>query len=69
LATAAGAAASLTRYPVDGALCLVVVDPLVALGRLSRYLVERSSAAGLQVVGITGSVGKTSAKDLLAQVL
>jgi UDP-N-acetylmuramoyl-tripeptide--D-alanyl-D-alanine ligase len=68
-ATAAGAAASLTRYPIDGALCLVVVDPLVALGRLSRYLVERSSAAGLQVVGITGSVGKTSAKDLLAQLL
>jgi UDP-N-acetylmuramoyl-tripeptide--D-alanyl-D-alanine ligase len=68
-ATAAGAAASLTRYPIDGALCLVVVDPLVALGRLSRYIVERSSAAGLQVVGITGSVGKTSAKDLLAQLL
>ncbi len=68
-ATTAGAAASLTRYPVEGALCLVVVDPLVALGRLSRYLVDRSSAAGLQVVGITGSVGKTSTKDLLAQVL
>jgi UDP-N-acetylmuramoyl-tripeptide--D-alanyl-D-alanine ligase len=68
-ATAAGAAASLTRHSVRGALCLVVVDPLVALGRLSRYLVDRSSAAGLQVVGITGSVGKTSTKDLLAQVL
>ncbi|HEX5907854.1 MAG TPA: UDP-N-acetylmuramoyl-tripeptide--D-alanyl-D-alanine ligase [Propionibacteriaceae bacterium] len=68
-ATAAGAAASLTRHPVAGALCLVVVDPLVALGRLSRYLVDRASAAGLQVVGITGSVGKTSTKDLLAQVL
>jgi UDP-N-acetylmuramoyl-tripeptide--D-alanyl-D-alanine ligase len=68
-ATAAGAAASLARQPVEGALCLVVVDPLVALGRLSRYLVDRASAAGLQVVGITGSVGKTSTKDLLAQVL
>jgi UDP-N-acetylmuramoyl-tripeptide--D-alanyl-D-alanine ligase len=68
-ATAAGAAASLTRHPVPRALCLVVVDPLVALGRLSRYLVDRASAAGLQVVGITGSVGKTSTKDLLAQVL
>ena len=68
-ATAAGAAASLTRRPVTGALCLVVADPLVALGRLSRYLVDRSSADGLQVVGITGSVGKTSTKDLLAQVL
>ena len=68
-ATAAGAAASLTRHPVEGALCLVVVDPLVGLGRLSRYLVDRASAAGLQVIGITGSVGKTSTKDVLAQVL
>jgi UDP-N-acetylmuramoyl-tripeptide--D-alanyl-D-alanine ligase len=68
-AAAGGAAASLTRHPVPCALCLVVVDPLVALGRLSRYLVDRASAAGLQVVGITGSVGKTSTKDLLAQVL
>jgi UDP-N-acetylmuramoyl-tripeptide--D-alanyl-D-alanine ligase len=68
-ATSAGVAASLTRYPVEDALCLVVTDPLVALGRLSRYLVDRSSASGLQVVGITGSVGKTSTKDLLAQVL
>jgi UDP-N-acetylmuramoyl-tripeptide--D-alanyl-D-alanine ligase len=68
-ATAAGAAASLTRHPVQGALCVVVADPLVALGRLSRYLIDRASAGGLQVVGITGSVGKTSTKDLLAQVL
>jgi UDP-N-acetylmuramoyl-tripeptide--D-alanyl-D-alanine ligase len=68
-AATAGAAASFTRRPVEGALCLVVVDPLVALGRLSRYLVDRASAHGLQVVGITGSVGKTSTKDLLAQVL
>jgi UDP-N-acetylmuramoyl-tripeptide--D-alanyl-D-alanine ligase len=68
-ATAAGAAASLTRHPIEGAPCLVVVDPLVALGRLSRYLIDRASAGGLQVIGITGSVGKTSTKDLLAQVL
>ena len=68
-AMAAGAAASLTRHPVEGALCLVVVDPLVGLGRLSRYLVDRASAGGLQVIGITGSVGKTSTKDLLAQAL
>jgi UDP-N-acetylmuramoyl-tripeptide--D-alanyl-D-alanine ligase len=68
-ATAAGAAASLTRHPVPGALCLVVVDPLVGLGRLSRYLIDRASAGGMQVIGITGSVGKTSTKDLLAQIL
>ncbi|HEX7209318.1 MAG TPA: UDP-N-acetylmuramoyl-tripeptide--D-alanyl-D-alanine ligase [Propionibacteriaceae bacterium] len=68
-ADAAGAAASLSRRPVAGALCVVVADPLAALGRLSRYLLDRSSAAGLQVVGITGSVGKTSTKDLLGQLL
>src|SRR6185437_11528920 len=58
-ARVAGATAALTRHPVDDALCLIVVDPLVALGRLSRYLVDRSSAEGLRVIGITGSVGKT----------
>jgi UDP-N-acetylmuramoyl-tripeptide--D-alanyl-D-alanine ligase len=68
-AAAAGAAVSLTRHPVPGALCVVVVDPLVALGRISRYLIDRASVGGLQVVGITGSVGKTSTKDLLGQVL
>jgi len=68
-AYAAGAAAALTRHPVPDALCLVVADPLVALGRLARYLVDRGAAAGLRVVGITGSQGKTSTKDLLSQVL
>jgi UDP-N-acetylmuramoyl-tripeptide--D-alanyl-D-alanine ligase len=49
--------------------CLVVADPLVALGRLARALVDRGQAADLRVVGITGSQGKTSTKDLLSQVL
>ena len=68
-AYAAGATAALTRQPVPDALCLVVTDPLVALGRLARHLVDRGAAAGLRVVGITGSQGKTSTKDLLSQVL
>ena len=62
-----GRGGALTRHPVPGALCLVVRDPLVALGRLARDLVDRASAGGLRVVGITGSPGKTSTKDLLAR--
>ncbi|MCM6773337.1 UDP-N-acetylmuramoyl-tripeptide--D-alanyl-D-alanine ligase [Nocardia sp. CDC159] len=43
---------------------------LAALGRLARVVVDRLVAEnGLTVVGITGSSGKTSTKDLLAGVL
>ena len=65
----AGAAGCLTARPVEDALCVVVDDPLLGLGRLARELVDRGVASGLQVVGITGSQGKTSTKDLLAQIL
>ena len=70
-AFARGAAAALTSRPVPGAggPCLVVEDPLLAAGRLARDQVDRAVAGGLQVVAITGSAGKTSTKDLLAQVL
>ncbi len=45
---------------------LVVDDPLVALQRLASYWRGRHSAT---VVGVTGSVGKTTAKEILASVL
>jgi UDP-N-acetylmuramoyl-tripeptide--D-alanyl-D-alanine ligase len=47
--------------------CVVVEDTVLALGRLARAVVDRLPA--LTVVGVTGSSGKTSTKDLLAQVL
>ena len=65
----AGAVAALTSREVPPAPCLLVADPLAALGRVARRVVDRGVAGGLQVVGITGSQGKTSTKDLLAQVL
>ncbi len=65
-AVAAGAPAYLTsRGPVDGvpATALVVDDTELALGALGRFARQRLTGP---VVGITGSVGKTSTKDLCA---
>ncbi|HEY7597953.1 MAG TPA: UDP-N-acetylmuramoyl-tripeptide--D-alanyl-D-alanine ligase [Actinophytocola sp.] len=42
---------------------------LAGLARLARDVVDRLAPRGLTVVGITGSSGKTSTKDLIAQVL
>lgn len=43
---------------------------LAALGKLARAVVDRLVAEhGLTVVGVTGSAGKTSTKDLVASVL
>ena len=64
-----GASAVLVARPVDAGLSLVVPDPLAALGRLARDQVDRARAHGLRVLAITGSQGKTSTKDLLAQLL
>lgn len=67
-AVAAGAVAAVTQHPVDaGVPCLVVEDPQAALAALARHVVV--SSPELAVVGITGSSGKTSTKDLVAQVL
>ncbi|MGH3762350.1 UDP-N-acetylmuramoyl-tripeptide--D-alanyl-D-alanine ligase [Actinophytocola sp.] len=42
---------------------------LAGLARLARATVDRLAPRGLVVVGVTGSSGKTSTKDLIAQVL
>ena len=65
-AVAAGAVAVLASRPL-GVPAIVVPDVVAALGRLARAVLDR--APQVQVVGITGSSGKTSTKDLLAQVL
>jgi UDP-N-acetylmuramoyl-tripeptide--D-alanyl-D-alanine ligase len=65
-ALAAGAVAVLAARPVAGP-ALVVPDVQAALGRLARAVVD--AAPGLTIVGITGSAGKTTTKDLAAQLL
>jgi len=68
-AVQAGATAVLGTRPV-GVPAILVEDAVAALGRLARAVVDRLVAGGpLRVVAITGSQGKTSTKDLLAQVL
>jgi UDP-N-acetylmuramoyl-tripeptide--D-alanyl-D-alanine ligase len=62
---AAGAHAVLGSRPTD-APTVVVPDPVVALGRLARHVVDRLDAV---VIALTGSQGKTGTKDFLAQVL
>jgi UDP-N-acetylmuramoyl-tripeptide--D-alanyl-D-alanine ligase len=68
-ALAGGAVATLASRAVPGPHVLVE-DVVAALGRLARAVLDRLVAArDLQVVALTGSSGKTSTKDLLAQVL
>ncbi|MET8867310.1 UDP-N-acetylmuramoyl-tripeptide--D-alanyl-D-alanine ligase, partial [Nonomuraea sp. NPDC004580] len=57
--------AVLAARPV-GVPALVVEDVQLALGRLAGHVLRRLRPA---VIGLTGSVGKTTTKDLLAQVL
>ncbi len=48
---------------------LVVKDPLEAMQTLARWTLLREDAPSPTVVGITGTVGKTTTKDALATVL
>jgi len=59
----------LTKRPDDALPCVVVADPVEALGRLAAGVHARLVEGGLTTLGITGSSGKTSTKDLLGQVL
>ncbi|KGN40226.1 UDP-N-acetylmuramoyl-tripeptide--D-alanyl-D-alanine ligase [Knoellia aerolata] len=62
-----GAVAALTSRPVEELPCVVVDDVQEAFVALSRAVLDR--ATDLTVIGITGSSGKTSTKDLLGTVL
>lgn len=64
-AVSAGAVAVLAARDV-GVPCIVVEDTVLALGRLAATV---RSELGACVIGVTGSSGKTSTKDLIAAVL
>ena len=70
-AVTAGASLAIVQRPVDAPVSQIVVpDAVAALGALAREVVARVRArGGLQVVGITGSNGKTTTKNLLARIL
>jgi UDP-N-acetylmuramoyl-tripeptide--D-alanyl-D-alanine ligase len=62
-ALAAGAAAYLTARSPAGGTAVVVTDTAAALMELATWARRRLD---VPVVGVTGSVGKTSTKDLIA---
>ena len=65
-AAAAGATVVLAQRPVGGP-ALIVPDVTAALGQLARAVLDRIGDP--VVVGITGSAGKTTTKDLAAQLI
>ena len=70
VAAAAGAGAALVDHEVAADLPQIVVpDTVGGLSALARSVVTDAKGRGLIVVGVTGSSGKTSTKDLIAQVL
>lgn len=68
-----GAVAALVDHEVAdaGVVQIVVEDTVRALGELARHNLERRRAmdSPFTVIGITGSVGKTTTKDLMASLL
>ena len=61
-----GAAAALCSRKVGDYPCIIVEDPRIALGQIARAERHR---IGCKVVGITGSVGKSTTKEMVATVL
>jgi UDP-N-acetylmuramoyl-tripeptide--D-alanyl-D-alanine ligase len=70
-ALAAGAVAALVEHPVEVQIPQIQVgDAVLALGRLAKHVLNvLKRDHGLKVVGITGSNGKTTTKNMLREVL
>lgn len=65
-AFAQGAAATLSERPVVEGAYILVDDVLTAFQRLAQYYLEKRQ---VDVLAVTGSNGKTTTKDMLAQLL
>ena len=65
-AFARGAVAAVVEHKVNGGVQIVVKDTLDTLQHLAAQMRERWAG---KVVGVTGSAGKTSAKDAIARCL
>ena len=65
-AFAQGAAATLSERPVEEGPYILVDDVLAAFQRLAQYYLEKTA---VDVLAVTGSNGKTTTKDMLAQLL
>ena len=61
-----GAAAVLTSRSNEDYPAIVVEDPRLALGQIAAALRRQ---IGMKVVGVTGSVGKSTTKEMIAAVL
>ena len=61
-----GAAAVLCTHSVGDYPAIIVEDTRLALGQIAR---EERNRLGMKVVGVTGSVGKSTTKEMIAAVL
>ncbi len=61
-----GAAAVLCKHRMGDYPAIYVSDPRLALGEIAR---RERMRIGMKVVGITGSVGKSTTKEMVAKVL
>lgn len=70
-AVRSGAVLAVVEREVDAAVSQIVVpDAIAALADLAREVVATvRSTGGLRIVGVTGSNGKTTTKNLLARIL
>lgn len=66
-----GAIAALVEHRVEVEIAqLVVADSVAALGKLAKFVIEKVRAnSNLTVIGITGSNGKTTTKNMLGAIL